>query len=541
MRTQYILHGDYTSYRTIKQLRLPLELECKIPADDPVRLVDTFVEEMDLSDLYKTYKRIRKNQATPAQMLKIILYAAMNRQFSSRSIETLCQRDINFMFLLEGKPAPDHATIARFISVHLASCPHKIMAEMDKLLYSLGEISARNIFIDGTKIESAANKYTFVWKKAVTKNLSRLMEKVLSLVAETEEAYGLHSAYNNRVSLRTLKRMRKKLYRIKNENNIIFVHGIGKRKTPLQKTIEQTEQYIEKLQEYISKLHKCGNRNSYSKTDEDATFMRMKEDAMLNGQLKPAYNLQHGVDSEYIVWAELYPNPTDTNTLIPFLRSMSTHLDFRYPNIIADAGYESEENYRYLEQNGHTAYIKPNNYEISKKRSYRKDIGRKENMTYDEVKDSYTCSEGRQLNKQSVRNYKTRSGYVREVTVYTGDCSGCSLKSSCIKGNNCKTPTEERNKVLNISKYMERQRRACLKRLLTPFGAQLRMNRSIQAEGSFANTKEDMGLRRYSYRGKDNVLTQSIIIALAFNISRLDHRIKGGRVGLHLYELKSVA
>lgn len=541
MRTQYILHGDYTSYRTIKQLRLPLELECKIPADDPVRLVDTFVEEMDLSDLYKTYKRIRKNQATPAQMLKIILYAAMNRQFSSRSIETSCRRDINFMFLLEGNPAPDHATIARFISVHLASCPHKIMAEMDKLLYSLGEISARNIFIDGTKIESAANKYTFVWKKAVTKNLSRLMEKVLSLVAETEEAYGLHSAYNNRVSLRTLKRMRKKLYRIKNENNIIFVHGIGKRKTPLQKTIEQTEQYIEKLQEYISKLHKCGNRNSYSKTDEDATFMRMKEDAMLNGQLKPAYNLQHGVDSEYIVWAELYPNPTDTNTLIPFLRRMSAHLDFRYPNIVADAGYESEENYRYIEQNGQTAYIKPNNYEISKKRSYRKDIGRKENMIYDEVKDCYTCSDGRQLNKQSVRNYKTRSGYVREVTVYSGDCSGCSLKSSCIKGNNCKTPAEKRNKVLNISKYMERQRRACLKRLLTPFGAQLRMNRSIQAEGSFANTKEDMGLRRYSYRGKDNVLTQSIIIALAFNISRLDHRIKGGRVGLHLYELKNVA
>lgn len=536
-----ILHGNYTSSRTFKQLKLPLELEFNIPADDPVRLVDTFVEEMDLSDLYKTYARIRKNQATPSQLLKIVIYSAMNRLYSSRSIETACRRDINFMFLLDGMPAPDHATIARFISVHLAACPHKIMAEMDKILYGLGEISARNIFIDGTKIESAANKYTFVWKKAVSKNLSKLMEKVLSLVEEAEETFGLHIAHNNRVSLHTLKRMRKKLCKIKKDSGISFVHGTGKRKSPVQKSVELTEYYISKLQEYVAKLHLCGSRNSYAKTDEDATFMRMKEDAMLNGQLKPAYNLQHGVDSEYIVWAELFPSPTDTNTLIPFLQNLSQFLDLPYKNIVADAGYESEENYRYIELNGQTAYIKPNNYEISKKRSFRQDIGRRENMTYEADRDCYICHAERCLSRQYVRNYKTRSGYRREVTVYSGDCSGCGLKASCIKGNNCKTALEERNKVLNVSKYMDRQRKACLERLSSPFGAQLRMNRSIQAEGSFANTKEDMGMRRYSYRGRSNVLTQSIVVALAYNIMRLDNRIKTGRVGLHLYELKKIA
>lgn len=261
---------------------MPLELEYNIPADDPVRLADMFVEEMDLSDLYKTYSRIRKNQATPAHMLKIVLYAAMNRQYSSRSIETACKRDINFMFLLEGFPAPDHATIARFISVHLAACPHRIMSEMDKILYRLGEISARDIFIDGTKIESVSNKYTFVWKIAVTKNMAKLFEKVLTLMTETEEQYGLHIVYNNQVSLHTLKRMRKN-YAGKKESGISFVHGIGRRKLPIQKSVELTIQYISKLQEYVAKLHKCGNRNSYSKTDNDATFMRMKEDAMLNG------------------------------------------------------------------------------------------------------------------------------------------------------------------------------------------------------------------------------------------------------------------
>ena len=536
-----ILHGDYTSYRTIKQLKLPFEFEYHISADDPVRLVDTFVEEMDLSDLYKTYSRIRKNQATPAQLLKIVLYAAMNNIYSSRKIESACKRDINFMFLLEGAPAPDHATIARFIAIHLNACPRRIMSEMDKILYHLGEISARDIFIDGTKIESMANKYTFVWKRAVTKNLAKLMDKVLVLVKDCEDNYGLRVVHNNQVSLHTLKRMRKKLYKIKDDAGIAFVHGIGKRKTAIQKSIELTEQYIGKLKEYVAKLHKCGSRNSYSKTDEDATFMRMKEDAMLNGQLKPAYNLQHGVDSEYIVWAEIFHNPTDTNTLIPFWDSMAKHLRFPYRNIVADAGYESEENYRFIELNGQVAYIKPNNYEISKTRKYKKDIGRRENMSYNAKSDCYTCHNGRVLTKQNIQSRKTKAGYNREITIYFGDCTGCHFKGFCIKGNNCKTPIEERNKVLHVSKYMEEQRQACLMRLTSPFGTQLRMNRSIQVEGSFANIKEDMGLRRYSRRGKENVLTESIIVALAYNISRFDRRVKAGRTGLHLYDLKTAA
>ena len=262
---------------------------------------------------------------------------------------------------------------------------------------------------------------------------------------------------------------------------------------------------------------------------------------MLNGQLKPAYNLQHGVDSEYIVWAEIFHNPTDTNTLIPFLDSMAKHLRFPYRNIVADAGYESEENYRFIELNGQVAYIKPNNYEISKTRKYKKDIGRRENMSYNAKSDCYTCHNGRVLTKQYVQSRKTKAGYNREITIYSGDCTGCHFKGFCIKGNNCKTPIEERNKVLHVSKYMEEQRQACLMRLTSPFGTQLRMNRSIQVEGSFANIKEDMGLRRYSRRGKENVLTESIIVALAYNISRFDRRVKAGRTGLHLYDLKTAA
>ena len=161
-------------------------METMIPSDDPVRLASAFVEGMDLSELYSTYDRIRKNQASPRQMFKIMVYAAMNGIFSSRDIETACRRDINFMYLLEGMPVPDHATIARFVSLHLANCSRDILAETTSVLLDLGELSGKTVFIDGTKIEANANKYTFVWKKAVTKNQTKLFEKITNLVAECE-------------------------------------------------------------------------------------------------------------------------------------------------------------------------------------------------------------------------------------------------------------------------------------------------------------------------------------------------------------------
>ena len=259
--------------------------------------------------------------------------------------------DINFMYLLEEKPVPDHATFARFRSIHFAPCAKRILAEMSNLLYELGEISGATIFIDGTKIEACANKYTFVWKKAVTKNQAKLLIKIADLIAECEQLYGIRIVYGDIVKMKHVKRLRKKLYALKQEENIVFVHGIGKRKTQLQKSIETLEDYLERLKGYTKKLHICGKRNSYSKTDPYATFMRMKEDAMGNGQLKPAFNLQHGVDSEYIVWLTIGPHLADTTTLIPFLKETEEYLAFKYQKIIADAGYESEENYVFLDTN----------------------------------------------------------------------------------------------------------------------------------------------------------------------------------------------
>lgn len=532
------LQKDYTQNQSGYQLKLPLNIESIIPENDSVRLLSQFVEAMDLTDLYSTYERI--NSLSPRTLLKIVLYSYMNGDYSSRSMEQNCKRDINFMYLLEGASAPDHATFARFRSIHFAPCSKRILAEMSNLLYDIGEISGETIFIDGTKIEANANKYTFVWKKTVTKNQEKLLVKIANLIAECEQLFEIKIVYGNTVKMKHVKKLRKKLYALKQSENVTFVHGIGKRKTSLQKSIETLEQYLIKLKEYTQKLHICGERNSYSKTDHDATFMRMKEDAMGNGQLKPAFNLQHGVDSEYITWLTIGPQATDTTTLIPFLKEAETYLNFKYKNITADAGYESEENYLFLEQNKQLSFIKPANYEISKTRKYKNDIGKIDNMVYDSIDDCYICRNGQKLAVDHVKRVKSKTGYVSEKTIYKCEnCTDCPYKKDCIKGNNCKTPLEERTKMLQVAKKFIKQRQDDLERILSEEGVLLRVNRSIQAEGSFGDLKQDMQFRRYLSKGKANVLAESTLLAMARNINKLHNKIQNGRTGTHLFPLKT--
>ena len=427
------LQKDYTLNQSGYQLKLPLKLETIIPKNDSVRLLSQFVEEMDLTDLYSTYDRI--NSLSPRTLLKIVLYSYMNGDYSSRSMELNCKRDINFMFLLEGHSAPDHATLAGFRSIHFAPCSKRILAEVSNILFDLGEISGETIFIDGTKIEANANKYTFVWKKAVTKNQAKLLIKLADFVAECEQLYDIKIVYGNVVKIKHLKRLRKKLYALK--------------------------------------------------------------------------------DAEQ-------------------------HLKFKYKNITADAGYESEENYLFLEANNQIAFIKPANYEISKTRKYKNDIGKIENMEYDKISDFYTCKNNRKLTVSHIRHNKTKTGYVSEKTIYTCEnCSDCPCKSDCIKGNNCKTPLGERTKVLQVAKTFIKHRKEDLERIISDERALYRMNRSIQAEGSFGDIKQDMQFRRYLSKGTANVLAESTLLAIARNINKLHNKIQNGKTGTHLFPLKS--
>lgn len=238
----------------------------------------------------------------------------------------------------------------------------------------------------------------------------------------------------------------------------------------------------------------------------------------------------------------MFSNPTDTNTLIPLLKDMENNLTFKYENIVADAGYESEENDTFIESNEQTAYIKPQNYELSKTRKFKNDISRRENMEYNHESDSYTCRNGKQLLAISQKTQKTVTGYLREVTIYEcSSCVGCPYKKDCIKGNNCKATFENRNKKLSVSRKMEEKRAECFKRITSDYRTQLRINRSVRVEGSFANVKEDMNFRRYLYREKENVFAQSIVLAISYDMNKLHHKIAAKRTGTHLFELKKAS
>ena len=170
MTSNLLYHKNYTEFGETYQLVLPLSLEGLVPEDDSVRLLSHELEELDYTLLYQAYSaKGRKSAVDPKTMFKILTYAYSQNIYSSRKIETACRRDINFMWLLAGQKAPDHSTIARFRSGYLETACEDLFYQMVKRLADAGELSQKTLFIDGTKIEAASNKYTFVWKKSVGK------------------------------------------------------------------------------------------------------------------------------------------------------------------------------------------------------------------------------------------------------------------------------------------------------------------------------------------------------------------------------------
>ena len=215
-------------------------------------------------------------------------------------------------------------------------------------------------------------------------------------------------------------------------------------------------------------------------------------------------------------------------------------MKFKYKNITTDAGYESEENYVFLEENGQLSYIKPASYETSKTHRYKNNIGKIENMEYDAESDFYICRNVKRLTTDHVRHSQSKTGYVSEKTIYKCEgCNGCPYKAECIKGNNCKTPLEERTKTLQVVRTFLKYKQENLKRILTDEGIVLRINRSIQAKGSFGDLKHDMQFRRYISKGTSNMLAESILLTMARNINKLHNKIQKGRTETHLFPVKS--
>ena len=524
---------NYTELGQTYQLVLPLSLEGLVPKDDSVRLLSHELEELDYTLLYQAYSAKGRNPAVdPKTMFKILTYAYSQNIYSSRKIESACRRDINFLWLLAGQKAPDHSTIARFRTGFLAEACEGLFYQMVRRLARMGELGQETVFIDGTKLEACANKYTFVWKKSVGKWEEKMFQKIQEAVQLLNREYMQTFCVTKETRAEDLQKILDFLEEYCKKNGIASVHGRGKRKSSHQKYRELFQRFLDRQLLYGLHHSRFGNRNSYSKTDVDATFMHMKDDHMRNAQLKPGYNVQIGVDSEYIVAADIFQDRNDVWTLVPFLKQMEENLKFRYPSVTADSGYESEEGYSYLRETGQTPYIKPQTYEKWKKRSFKKDISRRENMGYDENADCYTCHAGKRLPAVGRKKQKSKSGYESEVTVYEcEDCSGCPYKEACTKAKG--------NKRLYVSKSFIETRQESYENILSEKGIQYRMNRSIQVEGAFGVLKNDYEFQRFLLRGKTKVKLEILLLCMGYNLNKLHAKIQNDRLGSHLFAIKT--
>ena len=525
-------HKQYNHLRGDYQLPLPIDFETSVAPDDSVRLLSHILEELNYTKLYQAYShKGRKPGVEPRILFKVIVYAFMEGIYSTRDIEKACKRDINFKWLLQGYKIVDHSNIALFIKNHLNDCLEDLFYQLVHILHDIHEINFENLFVDGTKIEANANKYTFVWKKVVHKNEAKMHLKIAELFKQIDVNYLSNLSFDSSAPAESLSKAFNFLKEKQIAENVTFVHGIGKRKTVLQKLTEQTEDFLQRQKKYDECNTLFKGRNSYSKTDKDATFMHMKDDHMRNAQLKPGYNIQIGVESEYITGMDIYTDRSDVATLIPFLTNMRNQLGVGYKNIIADAGYESEENYLFLEENQQKPYIKPLMYEKWKKKSFKNDISKRENMTYVPDEDYYICAAGKKLLANGIFHKTSANGYVSEVTSYEcEDCTDCPYKNKCTRARG--------NRKLQVSKKFVEKRSISYENIKTEKGIELRMNRSIQVEGAFGVIKWDHDFTRFLRRGKNNVKTEFMLLCFAYDIRKLHSRIQGERCEKHLYPVK---
>lgn len=517
----------------IHQLGFPINLEIIIPKDDSVRTLYEVTEGLDYSKLYEAYSTEGRNpMILPETLFRIVAYGYMEGIYSSRKLEKACKRDINFRWLLQGQKEPSHNTIARFRSKRLEECVEDLFSQFIIELEKRNEIEFENLFVDGTKIEANANRYSFVWKKATDKFEEKLQNKMHEILLDINSELNLKlDISDEKISVEYALAVKDKLIEIKEKEGLDFVYGKGKRKSSLQKYTETISDFIEKQSKYDEYNKIFNGRNSFSKTDHDATFMHMKEDHMKNGQLKPAYNVQIGVEGEYIVGIDISSERSDQLTFIPFLDKLEKNLNKKYKSITADAGYESEENYTYLENNNQKAFIKPQTYEKSKTKKFKNDISKRENMQYNQEDDYYICAAGKKLLPKGSTTRKSKSNFKSIVSIYECEsCLGCEYKNKCTKAKN--------NRQLHVPKEFLRLRSESLANITTKEGIRLRINRSIQVEGAFAVIKQDYGFRRFLMRGNKKVRIELLIMAFAYNVNKLHNKTLQGRNGELLHEPK---
>ena len=540
--------------------------ELSLPDDDPVYTLKKVMEELDFTGLLAQYSEKGRTGYNPIMMYAVVTYANMRGVRAVDRIVELCERDLAFIWLTKGqKPRRD-----AFYDFKGKKLTGDILDDLNyqflRLLKKEGLVTLEVLYIDGTKIEANANRYTFVWRGTINYHLAGLldtidalytryntllnengycqkyelgnaqmfviegMDKVRDVIRKNREhKLTKHKKLSNNTVIEIdncspleILKLQTNLSRIADGEGIEFVTGKGKKKPEIQQLYEELEECGRRLMKYKECFEIMGgDRNSYSKTDLEATFMRMKEDHMRNGQLKPAYNVQIAVENYFIIHSYISNDRTDYNTLIPVIEKHKKAFGDILKEATADSGYCSEKNLLYLKQNQITSYIKLQDHEQRKTRAYKNDIGKFYNMEKNGSGTGgyYICHDGRKLHHIRTET-KKQHGYTQTFEVYgCADCSGCEHKARCLYKYNAEKDSDK-NKIMKINERWEELREESHSNIQSEKGILNRQIRSIQTEGHFGDIKENDDFRRFNYRSSEKVYKEFMLYAIGRNINK---------------------
>ena len=506
---------------TIRQLKLPLEIEKIIDIADPVYTFCEVMDHIDLTPYFVDDKDCKtgRPRCDAQKLLKVILFAFMEYGICSlREIGKLCRNDIRFMYLLDGMKAPSFATFGNFIRKELTASIEQIFKDINAYIFATEQVDLQHTYIDGTKLEANANRYSWVWKKSCIKNRRKLFEKLTALIdamnTEVLGYLGVKFEKREEYAIEYVEELLEKYSLVTNLDTSRFVSGRGHRKTLHQKQYQEMEGYLERLKTYARHIEICGeSRNSYAKTDHDATFMRLKRDYMGNDQLLPAYNVQAAICDEYIAVVDVKPYASDQDCFVPLMEKFK-ELYGHYPKYpVADAGYGSYNNYLYCEEHGMEKYMKFTMFEKeTKNEKYRSNPYRAVNFKRDE-KGNMICPNGRKFIFKCSRAVNGRSEELYECE----SCEGCPYKAECCK-------SAKGNRTVRINRELTSFHREVISNLESIHGALLCMNRSIQSEGTFGIIKWNRSYKRFFRRGKENVILEFTLISCGYNLYKYHNK-----------------
>ena len=494
---------------------LPPSLEEMIAPGHPVRTISQVIDALDLDPLLSKYKGGGCSSYHPRMLLKVLVYAYTTNIYSSRKIEEACSQNIHFLWLT-GMQRPDHHTINRFRSERLKNIFRQVFTQVVQMLANEGILSLKEVYVDGTKIESAANRYTFVWGNAIKTNKEKMAVQLRELWQYAKSVAKAEMEDTDPTEFTTLSPEKVK-------ETVSKIDAAIRDNPEVPAKVKAKVGYAKKnwpdaLEKYAVQEQTLGQRNSYSKTDPDATFMRMKEDHMQNGQLKPGYNIQVSGSKQCIVSYSIHPNPTDTLTLIPHLEQFQSDHGTLPEVLTADAGYGSEQNYEHLEKLGVEAYVKygyfdKDQQEAASKAAMSKRPFTQDKLHYNKEKDCYICPMGQPMDKLSTYGKKTGGGFVQQLTKYQArNCEGCPMRGACHKSKG--------NRIIEVNHNLNRHKQQAQEALNTETGIAHRKRRPVEVEPIFGNIKENHRFRRFMLRSREKVEIEFGLLALAQNLRK---------------------